>query len=59
MYSFFFKWCVTPFAVVMFTLGYVMTPPSNGLANMAEAKRCEGFVVFNGERIPKCGDISK
>ncbi len=59
MYSILFKWCVTPFAIVMMTMGYVMTPEGNGIQKIHEAKACQGFVVFNGERIPKCGAIPK
>lgn len=59
MYKTFLLFGFLPFAIVMMGLGYVMTPPSNGIQKIHEAKACKGFVVFNGERIPKCGDIPK
>ena len=48
-------WLIGAFAATMFAMGHYMTPAKNGLYEMDKAKACEGFVVFNGERIPKCG----
>jgi hypothetical protein len=50
----YFKFVIPIFAAAVLGMGYVMTPPKNGWAEMDRAKACKGFVVFNGERVPKC-----
>ena len=52
-------WCIGAFAGVMLAMGHYMTPAKDGLHEMAKAKACAGFVVFNGEKIPKCRGDSK
>ncbi len=58
MYRAFFIYGFGPFAAVMLTMGYVMSGGGT-VADVHQAKACEGFVVFNGEQIPKCGGNSK
>lgn len=52
-------WLIGAFAGVMLAMGHYMSPEKNGLQEMAKAKACAGFVVFNGKKVPKCGDDSK
>jgi hypothetical protein len=56
--GFFFKFVIPVFAAVMLGMGHVMSGGGT-IAGMDKAKACEGFVVFNGEQIPKCGGHSK
>jgi hypothetical protein len=56
MYRALLIYCVLPFALSMGGLGYAMTGGGT-IADVHKAKACKGFVVFNGERIPKCEDL--
>jgi hypothetical protein len=58
MYRAFFIYGVLPFALVMGGMGYVMTG-GGSVTDVHIAKACDGFVVFNGKQIPKCGGIPK
>ena len=44
---------VLAFTLTMGALGHVMTGGSN-IQDVHRAKDCAGYVVFNGERVPKC-----
>ena len=56
--GFFFKFVIPVFAAVMLGMGHVMSGGGT-ITDIHQAKACEDFVVFNGERIPKCGGNSK
>lgn len=54
----YFKFVIPVFAAVMFGMAQAMSGGGT-VADIHQAKACEGFVVFNGEQIPKCGGIPK
>ncbi len=56
--GFFFKFVIPVFAAVMLGMGHVMSG-GGSVSDIHEANACKGFVVFNGEQIPKCGGIPK
>ncbi len=49
----YFKFVLPIVAAVLMGMGHAMTGGAS-VADIHEAKACKGFVVFNGERVPKC-----